>query len=217
MKHFILRVLRLIFGVFLFAIGIVFVLEADIGYSPWEVFHVGLSKTTGLSIGSLSILTGAAVLVAVTIAGEKFGLGTIIGIIMTGVFIDLILSLDIIPRAINLPAGLIMLVAGLFILSFGTYFYMGSAFGAGPRDNLMVVLARKTKFPIGVCRGAVELAVTAAGWLFGGMVGIGTVISVVGIGACVQTVFKLFKFDATAIKHENLAETIVFLTGGKKR
>jgi uncharacterized membrane protein YczE len=99
------------------------------------------------------------------------------------------------------------LIAGLFILSLGSYFYIKSAFGAGPRDNLMIVLNRKTKLPVGVCRSIVELSVTLAGWILGGMVGIGTVISVVAVGFCIQITFAAFKFDAAAVEHETLKET----------
>jgi uncharacterized membrane protein YczE len=71
----------------------------------------------------------------------------------------------------------------------------------------MVVLKRKTKLPVGVCRSVVELAVTLAGWRLGGMVGIGTVISVVAVGFCIQLVFTIFKFNVAAVKHETLKQT----------
>ena len=100
-----------------------------------------------------------------------------------------------------------MLIAGLFILSFGTYFYMKSALGVGPRDNLMVVLAKKTKIPIGACRFLIELTVTLIGWKLGGMVWFGTVLFVIAIGFSIQVTFGLLKFDVTAVKHESLAYT----------
>ena len=108
-----------------------------------------------------------------------------------------------------------MLISGLFVIAIGSYFYIKSAFGVGPRDNLMVVLARKTKLPVGVCRFAIELAVTLIGWLLGGMVGIGTVISVIAIGFCIQITFKVFKFDVTAVKHETLRDTFGKINAAK--
>ena len=198
----------MIFGLILYAFGIVLAIKANIGYAPWEVFHVGLAISTGISIGLASIIAGVFIVVFVTLMGEKLGLGTIASMILTGVFLDIILWIDIIPDVENLAVGVVVLIAGLFVLSLGSYFYMKSAFGAGPRDNLMVVLTRKTRIPVGVCRGAVELLVTLVGWLLGGMVGIGTVVSMLAIGFCVQLTFKLLKFDVTAIKHETLAESI---------
>ncbi|MCL2025196.1 MAG: hypothetical protein FWG92_00115 [Leptospirales bacterium] len=208
MSNFAIRILNLLAGTFIFALGIVLSIKANVGYAPWEVFHVGLAITTGMSIGVTTIVAGAVILIIVTACGEKIGLGTICSIVLTGVFIDLIFMLNIIPLAVNLIIGIAMLIAGLFIISIGSYFYIKSAFGAGPRDNLMIVLNRKTKLPVGVCRSIVELSATLAGWMLGGMVGIGTVISVIAIGFCIQITFAVLKFDPAAVEHETLKQTM---------
>ena len=141
--------------------------------------------------------------------GEKIGLGTILNMVLIGVFIDLILMSNIIPKPENLVFGLLMLIMGLFVVSLGSYFYIKAAFGAGPRDSLMVVLNRKTRLPVGVCRSAIELAVTIFGWILGGMVGIGTAISVIAIGFFIQLTFALLKFAPSAVKHETLRCTYI--------
>ena len=192
-------------GLVFFSLGIVLNIRANVGFSPWEVFHVGLAETTGLSIGFVSIIVGLALAVITMLLGEKLGLGTILNIIIIGLLIDLIFPY--IPTAINHIAGAAMLVAALFAISIGSYFYIKSAFGAGPRDSLMVVLARKTKLPVGLCRSVIELLATFTGWLLGGMVWIGTLVFVVGIGFCIQLTFRVFKFDVTAVKHETLRDT----------
>ena len=197
----------MILGLFIFGLGIVLTIKANIGYAPWDVFHAGLAAKTGISFGVISIIVGLIIVVIVTLLGEKFGLGTIFNTILIGLFIDLIMPF--IPKAENPVIGGFMLIAGLFIISVGSYFYIKSGFGVGPRDNLMVVFTRKTKWPVGICRFLIELLVTVIGWLLGGMVGAGTVISVITIGFCIQIVFKLFRFDVTAVKHETLAETFV--------
>jgi len=207
MKIFIIRLLNMMTGLFLYALGIVLMINANIGYAPWEVFHVGLANTIGLSIGVTSIIAGIVIVIIVTVLGEELGLGTICSMILTGVFIDVIFFIGIIPKTNNFLIGIIMLIGGLFILALGSYFYIKSAFGVGPRDNLMVVLAKKTKMPVGFCRGIIELLVTVIGWILGGMVGIGTVFSVIAIGFCVQITFYVLKFDVTRIEHENLKET----------
>jgi len=194
-------------GLLLYAVGIVMTIQASIGYSPWDVFHIGLSIKTGLSIGTVSIFVGIIIVLLVTLLKEKLGLGTVFNIILIGTFIDILFYFDIIPKAGNRVTGTVMLISGLFVIATGSYFYIKSAFGAGPRDNLMVVMARRTKLPVGLCRGVIELIVTVSGWILGGMVGFGTVISVIAIGFCIQIVFKLFRFDVTAVKHETLGDT----------
>ena len=206
-KEIVFRVLSMLFGTFLYAVGLVLTIRANIGYGPWEVFHAGIANQTGMGLGTASIVAGVVIVIIVTLAGEKFGLGTIVSMVVTGLLIDLIIWMDVVPAMTNLAFGIVMLIIGLFIISLGSYFYIRSAFGAGPRDNLMVVLNRKTKLPVGVCRGLVELTVTLIGWLLGGMVGIGTIIAGFAIGLCIQITFSLFKFDAAGVKHETLRQT----------
>lgn len=203
-------------GLTLYALGIVIMINTNMGYAPWEVFHVGLARTTGLSIGVASIIAGIVIVIPVTLLGEKLGFGTIVSMILPGIVIDILFYTNVVPVTENIVNGIVMLITGLFIITVGLYFYIKSAFGVGPRDNLIVVLARKTKFPIGLCRSMIELLVTVIGWLLGGMVGIGTVISVIAIGFFIQIIFKLFKFDVTAVKHETLSDTIRLLEIPKK-
>ena len=210
MKLFLIRFVRMMIGLFLFSVGIILIIKANIGYAPWDVFHVGIYKTVDLSfvsLGLVSILVGFVLMIIAVIFHEKLGLGTIANMVFIGIFLDIILYIDFIPVMDKFLYGLIMLIIGLFTISLGSYFYIGSGFSAGPRDSLMVVLARKTKIPVGICRSAIELSVTVAGWFLGGMVGIGTVISVIGIGFCIQITFKLLKFNVTAIKHESIKDT----------
>ena len=215
MKNFIVRFINVIIGLILYALGIIISIKANIGYAPWEVFHVGLANTTGISIGMATIIVGIIIVIIVTIMGEKLGLGTIASMLLTGIFMDIILIIDFLPLASNLITGIAMLIIGLFFISIGTYFYIKSAFGVGPRDNLMVVLARKIKIPVGVCRCIIELSVLVIGWLLGGMVGIGTAISVIAIGFCIQITFKVLKFNVTAVKHESMKDTYTALFGKK--
>jgi uncharacterized protein len=207
MKSFYFSLLRLMSGLFLFALGIIFTVNAHIGYAPWDVLHIGIASTIGLSIGTVSIILGIFLGLITVLLGEKIGIGTILNMIFIGLFFDMIYALNIIPVANNILLGITMLIIGLFIIAFATYFYIGAALGAGPRDSLMVALNRITGIPIGVCRGIIELLVVFLGWTLGGMVGIGTVLAAFGIGFCVQITFNLLKFDATKIKHETISYT----------
>ncbi|WP_243144581.1 YczE/YyaS/YitT family protein [Defluviitalea raffinosedens] len=207
MPHYLKRLMKLLLGLFLYALGIVVSMKANLGFAPWEVFHYGLGKTIDLTIGTVSILVGLIICLCAVWMGEKIGLGTILNMILIGVFMDLLLMLSFIPEVNGLIMGIIMIITGLFIISFGSYFYIASGFGAGPRDSLMVALQRKTGLPVGLCRGFLEGTVVLIGWLLGGPVGLGTVLAAFGIGFCIQTVFVIMKFDATSVKHETLNAT----------
>jgi uncharacterized membrane protein YczE len=194
--------MKLNFGLFLYGLGIIVTMRANVGYAPWEVLHSGISQTLGVSIGLVNTAVGAVIVAVVFLLGEKVGLGTIFNMFMIGLFMDLIIFLDFIPLFNNFWFGTLVLILGLFIIALGTYFYISSAFGAGPRDSLMVAVTRKTGLPVGLCRGILEVSVVLIGWFLGGMVGLGTVISAFAIGFCVQITFKLLKFDPTEVKHE---------------
>ena len=157
-----------------------------------------------------------ATLILTVLLGEKLGLGTILNMVLIGVFLDMLLAFHIIPVAANFVFGIIMIFVGLYIIALASYFYIESAFGAGPRDSFMVALTRKTGLSIGICRGIIELLAVFVGWKLGGMVGIGTIISAFVIGFCIQTTFKMLKFDATEVNHETLDETYRILFCNKK-
>lgn len=208
MKILLFRLTSLIWGLLLFAVGIVMTMKANIGYAPWDVLHSGLSDMAGLSFGLVSILIGLLICGVVAGLGEKLGLGTILNMLLIGSFIDILLKLDIVPTISGLIPGIMMMVMGLFVIAFGSYFYMKAGFGAGPRDYLMVVIRRRTHLPVGVSRVLVEGSAVLFGWILGGPVGGGTVIAALGISFCVQIVFSLMHFESTAVRHETLTETV---------
>ncbi len=208
MRVFISRLGSLVFGLFLFAVGIVMTMTANIGYAPWDVLHRGLSDLTGISFGTVSILIGLIILIAVAIMGKKIGLGSILNMILIGAFIDLLFNINIIPEMNGLISGVLFFLAGLFVIAFASYFYIKAGFGAGPRDYLMIVIRERTHWAVGISRALVEGSVVLIGWLLGGPVGGGTVLAAVGISVCVQLVFALLRFDPAKVQHETLVETL---------
>ncbi|MPN01911.1 hypothetical protein SDC9_149124 [bioreactor metagenome] len=160
-----------------------------------------------MTLGMSSIITGVVIGIFAVLLSEKIGLGTLANMVVVGVFIDVLMTWNPIPVNQNFWFGIPMMILGLYIIAFATYFYIGTGFGAGPRDSLMVALTRKTKLPVGLCRGTIEVITLLTGWYLGGPVGLGTVLSAFGSGICVQTTFKLMRFDITSVKHETLADT----------
>lgn len=204
-----IRGLRLVSGLFLFAAGIQLTIQAYIGLAPWDAFTLGVTNHVNLSYGTVSILTGFVLLATSCALGEKLGLGTIINTFLIGLFVDAIALSGLIPRMNGYPAGIAMLLAGLVVISLGSYFYIGSAMGCGPRDALMVALRKRLpSVPVGAIRSAIEGMALLAGWLLGARVGLGTVISVLCIGFILQCTFGILKFDVANVQHESLACTI---------
>ena len=210
-RSYLARFALLTAGTALTALGVCMMLQADIGLEPWSVFHQGLELTTGISFGMASSLTGFIAIAAAVILGEPFGIGTVVNIVLCGVLIDLVNAAALIPRMTSIFSGVLMLFAGMAVLAVGTWLYMASELGSGPRDALTVALARKTKRSVGPCRVVMDCTVTALGYLMGGKLGLGTVIAAVFVGWIIDLTFRLVRFHPTELQQENIAETLRIL------
>lgn len=213
---YLLRLARLITGLFIYALGVVVQIKAHVGYAPWDVFHTGLASTLGLSLGQVSIGVGMLIVIVDLMLKEKIGLGTFCNMFFIGLFIDLILKLDLIPLSSSPWSGYPMLIFGLFLLSFGLYLYMSSAFGAGPRDTLMVAIHRRLGVSVGLAKAMIEVTVTFLGWRLGGMLGIGTLIAASLIGVVLQFVLRLMRFEPKKVRHETLKDSLLILLGKQR-
>lgn len=208
MASFFLRLGKTMFGFVLFAVGIILMIQANVGYAPWDVFHVGLAKALGITIGMASISTGFVIILLCLFLGETLGLGTILNMFFVGFFVDIINHLNLIPQASSVFMGYVMMLIALIIMSFASYFYISGGFGAGPRDSLMVSLSRKSGKSIGLCRIFLEFVATVLGYFLGGLVGLGTLAFVILIGVFVEVVFRMLKFDPRTVHHETLRESL---------
>lgn len=210
------RLVWLVAGMPVSAVGIVMMLQANIGLEPWSVLQQSMAQTLHITYGAASVIVGAAAILIAVMCGESFGFGTVANIVLCALFIDGLLYLGWIPRMTGLLGGVVMLIAGLELLAIGTWMYLKSALGAGPRDALMVALARKTGRSVGLCRAVTEVIVVLSGWLLGGQVGVGTVISALGLGSLFNINFHLLGFRAADVHQESVAETLRILRQGGK-
>ena len=201
------RLVVLVVGLFLFAAGIVALLESRLGLSPWDVLHQGLERQTPLSFGAANIVVSVAVLAVALLLGARIGVGTVANAVLVGTFVELLSSLEAVADLAQAPlaARVALLFAGLLLMGTGSGLYLGAGLGAGPRDSLMVVGARRTPFRIGVVRATLELAALAVGFVLGGTVGIGTVAFALGIGPSVELSFWLLARSPLALERRGEA------------
>jgi uncharacterized membrane protein YczE len=173
------RLVQLYAGLALYGLGIALQVSSRLGNDPWDVFHQGLSRRFGLSIGTWIIIAGAVVMLAWIPLRQRPGLGTISNVLLVGAFADLFLWL--LPTPDALAARWTFLLLGVLAGGVATGCYIGAGLGPGPRDGLMTGLAARGH-SIRVVRTGIELSVLAVGWLLGGTVGVGTVLYAVAIG-----------------------------------
>ena len=187
------RAASLVFGLFLFAIGIVLILESKLGLSPWDVLNQGLAKHTPLSFGMANVAVAIVVLGIGWALGGRPGIGTVANAVFVGSFIQVLTSIAAIEALAHdgLAARIVLLVLGIALIGPASAFYIGADLGAGPRDTLMLVGARRTRFRIGLVRGTLELIALGVGIVLGGTFGVGTVLFAFLVGPIVEASFVL--------------------------
>ncbi|MBD0711451.1 MULTISPECIES: YczE/YyaS/YitT family protein [unclassified Streptomyces] len=178
------RLVQLYGGLALYGVSSALLVRSGLGLEPWNVLHQGLAGKTGLTIGTVSIIVGALVLLLWIPIRQRPGLGTVSNVFVIGLAIDGTLAL--VPDARHLAWRIALLVAGIVLNGVATGLYIAARFGPGPRDGLMTGLHRLTGRSIRVVRTSIEVAVVATGFLLGGSVGIGTVLYAVSIGPLAQ-------------------------------
>lgn len=184
------RLIQLYAGLALYGASSALLVEAGLGLEPWGVLHQGLARLTDLSIGVVSIIVGAAVLLLWIPLRQRPGLGTVSNVFVVGVAMDA--TLAAVPEVHVLAVRIPLLLAGILLNGVATGLYIAADFGPGPRDGLMTGLHRRTGRSIRLMRTAVEVTVVVTGFVLGGTIGIGTVLYAVSIGPLAQLFLRVF-------------------------
>jgi uncharacterized membrane protein YczE len=181
------RSLRLFGGLVLFGVALAALVEADLGLDPWTVFSQGVSERTGLSIGTVIILTSLTLLLTWIPLGQPPGIGTVANALVVGPVLDV--SLELVPDPGSLAMQALYAAAAIVGIAVATGLYIGAGWGPGPRDGLMTAMHARG-VPIAVARASIELTVLAIGWLLGGTVGVATVAFAIAIGPLVRLALR---------------------------
>lgn len=190
------RITQLLVGLFLYGIGIAFIVRGEIGAAPWDVLTQGIANHVPLSFGVITILTSVVVLLLWIPLRQKPGVGTLLNALLVGPAADI--GLALIPTGQDLWLRICFFVIGLVLLSAATGLYIGTHFGPGPRDGLMTGLHRVTGWRIWIVRTAIEVTVVLIGWLLGGNVGLGTLAFALLVGPLCQYFMRIFAIRVPA-------------------
>ncbi|KUF14203.1 YczE/YyaS/YitT family protein [Streptomyces silvensis] len=193
-RHLARRLVQLYAGLTLFGASSALLLRSGLGLEPWNVLHEGLAERTGMSIGVVSIVIGAAVLLLWIPLRQRPGLGTVSNVFVVGLAMDGTLAL--VPDAHGLGVRVPLMIAGIVLNGVATGLYIAARFGPGPRDGLMTGLHDRTGRSIRLMRTMVEVVVVVTGFLLGGTVGVGTVLYALAIGPLAQLFLRLFAVPA---------------------
>ncbi len=188
--EFIWRLIVFYIGIAVLSLGIVLIIKANLGVSAWDVLHIGLYRTFGLTVGTWSQIAGLIIIiVTMFIYRHVVSIGTILNMIFIGWFIDLFIYL--LPDFEQLYLQIAALIIGILIMGFGAGVYIAANIGTGPRDSLMMALTIKYGWKVSVVKTIMELLAIIAGWLLGGPVFVGTVVAAFLIGPTIAAALKI--------------------------
>ena len=215
-KKYIRRFLLCALGLACFSVGNVFGVHAgSAGTNAWNTLALGISGTTSLSFGTVTLLISVLVIVIDIIFKGRIGFGTLMNALLISWFSDLLLGIfDFLPYAQNQFIGAALTIIGQTIISFSTILYMWPGLGCGPRDTLMVIIGKRfPKAPIGFIKFCMELVVLLIGVLLGAPFGLGTVLIMALQATIFQFASRICHYDPRNFVHEDIFDTIRRITG----
>ena len=165
--------------------GITLLIESNLGATAWDVLSIGLFLTFGLTVGTWAQIVGFVLLLIIYALERKIPkIGTVLNMILVGIFIDVFLWL--LPSIELAWLQYTMMLSGIVIMGMGSGMYITSKLGAGPRDGLMLVLSNRLNWSIKKIKTVMEIVVLIIGWFLGGPVFIGTFLFSIFIGPIMQ-------------------------------
>jgi uncharacterized membrane protein YczE len=185
------RLIQLYLGLIVYGVSISLVIESKLGTMPWDVFHQGIARHTGLSFGTVLVIVGMVVLLLWFPLRQRPGIGTISNVAVIGVTADAVMGWLPAPHALWLRSA--FLISAIILNGIASGLYIGARLGAGPRDGLMTgIVRRNPRWSIRLVRTSLEVVVVTTGWLLGGTLGVGTLLYAVTIGPLAQIFIPLF-------------------------
>jgi uncharacterized membrane protein YczE len=177
------RLVQCVVGLIVCGVGIALIIAGDIGLAPWDVLHKGISRRTGIAVGTVIIIVGFAVLALWVPLRVRPGIGTILNAVLIGGTVNV--ALPRLPEPTVVAGQVVEMVGGVVAFGVGTAMYIGAGLGPGPRDGLMTGIAGRG-YSLRLVRTGIEIAVLVTGWALGGSVGIGTAVFALAIGPLVH-------------------------------
>lgn len=190
LKETILRLVLLFAGLIIAHLGVTLFLLTELGADPFNVFVQGLFRTLHEFLGILThgythiTVCIMIILILLVVDRSYIKIGTLVCMAFGGPIIDFftLLFQGIINSESSFVLRLLSLAAGCVILAFGMTIVIKSDAGTGPNDLVAIVLSDKLSRSFGPTRVAVDFCFTLIGFLLGGAVGIGTIISAFLVG-----------------------------------
>lgn len=165
-------------GVVLVGVGVGMMLDGLLGVSPGDVFFSGMSAATGLTVGTMVVVSYFVMVAATYPFGVRPGVGTLACVLLIGPMVDAARWVDASLGVLgwSVPALAAWWVAGFVLFVFGVVGLFAADLGVSPYDQLTQAVAKVTRRSLGVARFVVDGSFLLVGAVLGGSWGVGTVL-----------------------------------------
>ncbi|OOM06383.1 YczE/YyaS/YitT family protein [Clostridium saccharobutylicum] len=201
------RLILFFVGMSIIQFGVALFLKTNIGSDTFTVFTQGLARTldkTSLKSFYIIQLMGGGEQISVGIASKiilivlfigvlfvewkRINIGTIICVYGVGSVIDFgVKVISLFPiESYNYFVRVLLVVFGCFIIAVGFSILSAANVGVAPNDIVPFIIQDKIKVQYRWIRITLDAGYLIIGFLLGGTIGVGTVISLVAIGPFIQ-------------------------------
>ncbi|MFD1708813.1 YitT family protein [Siminovitchia sediminis] len=190
------RLAMYIGGLAVTAFGIALIILSLLGAGPWDAVAVGLTRHLGLTIGMWSIISQLFFTWLTWILEKtRFKIESLIPIMIRSCFLDFwfYFVLKDADSSYSWESQLLCFCAGLLLGGIGIGIYMEAQLPKTPIDGLMVAISNRFGWTYSRSRMSIEGTGAMLGYLLGGPVGLGTLLTALCLGRIIYIVNRLVK------------------------
>ncbi|HEY8890808.1 MAG TPA: hypothetical protein VIM70_11195 [Clostridium sp.] len=183
------RLILFFIGMSIIQIGVALFLKTNIGSDPFTLFTQGLAFSLKKTPGNANMIILFVLFCIILIVERKrIKIGTIICLVGVGPIIDLgVKAVSFFPIAsLNIGIKLLLVIFGCVLIAIGFSILSASNLGVAPNDIIPFIVKDKTNLQYRWIRMALDISFVIMGFAFGGIFGIGTIISALLTGPCIQ-------------------------------
>lgn len=187
-----LKILIVVIGTAVAALGMDMAIYAGFGSATLAVLWQGIAQSINITIGQASLIIAAAmVLFCLFYDRSQIHIGTILYQVIYSLCIDWFAPY--IQYGSSKMINFLLMILGLAIFSLGSALYSVADFGKGSYEALTFAIVNKNKFSIQKVRIVLDILCVLVGVLLGGKVGLCTVTTILLSGVLLQQFVKLLK------------------------
>lgn len=174
------RAALMLAGSILSSYGYLMTVQAEVGNGPMFALQDALHLRTGMSLGLTAVIVGLTFAATARALGVRLGIGPLAIPLLTGVTVALLEPVA--PTVHGTAVQWVVFVVGTVVMMLGGVTMFRAGFGGSALESLMFGVADTVRTTAARARIGLEVAMSVAGFAFGGRVGLGTAAMAVSVG-----------------------------------